>query len=91
MREELKELIRGLPPELKRKVRAGLDVILDTPESGKPLQRELCGLRSLRVGRYRVVYRIVSDVEIELVVVGPRPTVYDETLRKIDSTPADDE
>jgi mRNA interferase RelE/StbE len=75
------ELIRGLHPEIKRKVRAGLQTILDQPEIGKPLEGELRGLRSLRVSRWRVVYRIGEDRVIEIVSVGPRKNIYEETLR----------
>jgi mRNA interferase RelE/StbE len=75
------ELVRGLHPELRRKVRAGIDVIRADPESGKALHEELAGLRSLRVGRFRIVYRIAPGRVIELVAIGPRRVIYEETLR----------
>ena len=44
---------------------------------GKPLERELAGLRSARRGSYGVVYRIVDDgVLVQVVKVGPRSDVY---------------
>jgi len=73
--------VRGLHPELRRKVRAGLDLIRAEPEAGKLLRDELAGLRSLRVGRFRIVYRIAPLRVIELVAIGPRRTIYEETLR----------
>jgi mRNA interferase RelE/StbE len=75
------ELVRGLHPELKRKVRAGLDVIRTDPSIGKELRDELAGLRSFRVGRFRIIYRIAPRRLIDLVAVGPRRTIYQETLR----------
>ena len=75
------ELVRGLHPELKRKVRAGLDVIRTDPSAGKELRDELAGLRSLRVGRFRIVYRIAPRRLIDLVAVGPRRSIYQVTLR----------
>ena len=55
------------------------------PDQNRPLhpvQAELSGLRSYRIGRYRVIYRI-SDAErpIEILLVGPRRDIYEE-LRK---------
>ncbi len=76
-------LIRGLHPEIKRKVRAALRTILDDPLAGKALEEELAGLRSFRVGRLRVVYRRGPDGEIEIVALGPRQRIYEETYRLI--------
>jgi mRNA interferase RelE/StbE len=77
----IEEFLRGLHPQLKRKVRAGLDVIRTDPSAGKELRDELAGLRSLRVGRFRIIYRIAPRRLIDLVAVGPRRTIYQETLR----------
>jgi mRNA interferase RelE/StbE len=74
------DLVRGLHPELKRKVRAGLDRIRTEPATGKALRDQLDGLRSLRIGRLRIVYRIGPDRVIDLVAIGPRRTIYQETL-----------
>jgi mRNA interferase RelE/StbE len=73
-------LLRGLHPELKRRIRAGLDRLLEDPGVGKALRGELAGLRSLRVGRIRVVYR-ESPAALDVVAVGPRDRIYEETLR----------
>lgn len=53
----VRNLIRNMHPDLKRKVRAALTDILDDPDCGKPLEGELKGLWSLRAGRHRVIYR----------------------------------
>jgi len=71
-----------LHPELKRRVRAGLDRLVADPSTGKALRAELAELRSLRVGRIRMVYR-ESASAIDLVAVGPRERIYEETLRLI--------
>jgi mRNA interferase RelE/StbE len=76
----LADVVAALHPELKRKVRAATDAIRDDPSIGKELQEDLEGLRSLRVGRFRIVYRVTRQV-IELVAVGERATIYQETLR----------
>jgi mRNA interferase RelE/StbE len=69
-------------PELKRKIRGVLEIISATPEARKALKDELSGLRSFRVGKFRVVYRI-SRRTIDIVAVGPRSKIYEETLRLI--------
>jgi len=77
---QVRDLIRKLPPDLKRKVRGALDDILDDPGCGKPLKRELEGYWSLNVGRNRIIYR--PDGEgIEIVALGPRRTIYEDAAR----------
>jgi mRNA interferase RelE/StbE len=78
--DEVAELVRGMHPELKRKTRASLKTILADPSSGKALKGELAGLRSFRVGTFRIVYRVVRKV-LEIVAIGPRERIYEETYR----------
>jgi mRNA interferase RelE/StbE len=78
---QIEQFVRGLHPELKRKLRAGLDLIHTNPSVGKELRDELAGLRSLRVGRFRIAYRIAPKRVVDLVAIGPRRTIYEETLR----------
>jgi mRNA interferase RelE/StbE len=78
--DAVRTLLRHLHPELKRKVKAALETILLDPEHGKALKAELLGLRSVWVGRLRVIYRI-TPAAIDLVAIGPRRTVYEETVR----------
>ena len=81
--DHLVELIRGLHPEIKRKIRGSLRNILSTPSSGKPLKDELAGLMSFRVSRFRIVYRIAKSKEIQIIAIGPRERIYEETYRLI--------
>ena len=80
--DEVAGLIRGLHPDLKRKIRSALDDLLGDPTIGKPLREELLGLRSCRVARFRIIYRVAGTV-IEVVAVGSRQTIYQETWRKV--------
>jgi mRNA interferase RelE/StbE len=75
-------LIRSLHPDLKRKVRSALRDIVDDPAIGKPLRDDLAGLHSCRVSRFRIVYRVVGAL-IEIIAVGPRRTIYQETWRRV--------
>ena len=79
---EVRNLIRRLHPEVKRKVRAALTDILDDPACGKALKEELQGYWSLRVGRSRIIYRPVES-GVEIVAIGPRESVYEDTARQI--------
>jgi len=76
-------LIQHLHPQLKRKVRAALEQIAEDPLSGKPLKDQLAGLWSFRIGKFRVIYRFSAGQPIELVTVGRRSTIYEETYRLI--------
>jgi mRNA interferase RelE/StbE len=79
----LAELIRGLHPEIKRKVKGSLKNIAADPNSGKPLKDELEGLRSFRVSRFRIVYRVAESREIQIIAIGPRERIYEETYRLV--------
>ncbi|MEK6209522.1 MAG: type II toxin-antitoxin system RelE/ParE family toxin [Pseudomonadota bacterium] len=83
--DEVAQLVRGLHPDIKRKVRAALDRLAQDLEAGKALQGDLRGLRSLRVARFRVIYRTPARRVIEIVTIGPRNRVYEETLRLVSS------
>jgi len=78
--DEIATLIRGMHPEIKKKIKSGLKAILEEPNTGKLLRNELTGLRSFRVSRFRIIYRVVKK-EVEIVAVGPRIRIYEETYR----------
>ena len=50
---------------------------------GKSLKDELEGLRSYRISRFRIIYRISANQIIEVVAIGPRQPIYEETYRII--------
>ena len=74
------QFLRNVHPHLKRKVKASLRLILDAPHAGKELKDELAGLRSFRVTRFRIIYRVRKNI-VEIVAVGPRERIYQETFR----------
>jgi mRNA interferase RelE/StbE len=76
--DEVAALIRGMHPHLKKKVRASLKLIMADPGEGKPLRDELAGLRSFRVGKFRIIYAVKRNI-IEIVAVGPRERIYEKT------------
>lgn len=84
--KEIRLLIQKLHPQIKKKIKTGLQDILEKPESGKYLKDELAGLQSYRVSKFRIIYRKSSNI-IELITVGPRKTIYRETAKLIKKNP----
>ena len=80
---EIASLIRSAHPQLKRKIKAALNLIVADPSVGKSLRNELKGLKSFQVSRFRIIYRTSSKRVIELIAIGPRKTIYEETYRII--------
>ena len=75
----LVDLLRGMHPHLKRKIKASLKLILSNPNEGKALKNDLAGFRSFRVSTFRTIYKIQKSV-IEIIAIGPRQRIYEETL-----------
>lgn len=42
---------------------------------------ELSGLRSFKVGSFRIIYRMKGSEHLELVAIGPRERIYEETFK----------
>ena len=80
------EVIRGLPPDVKRGVKAAMRALAADPLAGEPLRGELEGLMKYRVRRYRIVYEVArSQRVLRILAVGHRRAVYEElaeTLRR---------
>jgi mRNA-degrading endonuclease RelE of RelBE toxin-antitoxin system len=74
-------LIRGLHPQLNKKIRTALMEITDDPHSGKALKDELKGLWSYRIKRIRIIYRFTSKKYIDIIALGPRKNIYEETYK----------
>ena len=86
---QVDEVIRHLPPTLKRSVRSAIRALALNPGAGRPLHAELEGLLKFRVRRYRIVYRILERTrEIRIVAVGERRTIYEELAHQARSRSA---
>jgi mRNA interferase RelE/StbE len=82
--DAIASLIQSLHPQIKSHVKLALKAILEDPHCGKALKEELHGLRSYRVKKYRIIYRIVSQKkEMEIIAIGPRRNIYEETFKII--------
>jgi len=49
---------------------------------GKPLRKSLKGYRRLRIGQYRVLFKIDKE-KVKIVFIGLKPDVYEKFLKKI--------
>lgn len=77
-------LVRNLHPQIKSAIRLALKTILNDPHCGKALKDEFAGLRSYRVKRYRIIYRVSrTKKELQIIAIGPRKNIYKETFRII--------
>ena len=78
------EVIRHLPPDLKRSVKAALRALSADPETGDPLVRELEGFWKYRVRRFRIVYAIDRPRRVlRIMAVGHRRRVYEEVAELV--------
>jgi len=78
------EVIRHLPPDLKRSVKQALRALSLDPFSGEPLLRELEGLRKYRVRRFRIVYALDRGCRIiRIFAVGHRREIYEELAAQL--------
>ena len=72
------EVVRHLPPEVKRGVKSALRAIAAHPETGEPLRRDLKGLWKFRVRRFRVVYGLDRRARVvQVFAVGHRRGIYE--------------
>ncbi len=68
---------KKLNPDIKEKLRIAIEELRIQPDAGKQLAGPLKGLRSLRVGNYRIIYRKEVQVLVILIItIGHRKEVY---------------
>jgi len=80
------EVIRHLPPDLKRPIKAALRLLSGDPGAGEPLIRELEGLWKYRVKRFRIVYAIDRKRrDVRIMAVAHRRQIYEALVEEIRS------
>ena len=67
--------LRRRQPRLSSKLLDKLESLAEDPLAGKPLTGPLKGLRSLRVGEWRVIYEVKKEVAMVL-TINHRREVY---------------
>jgi mRNA interferase RelE/StbE len=72
------EIVRHLPPELKRGIKQALRSLSADPFAGTPLIGELTGLWRVKVRRFRIVYELDRKARmIRVFAIGHRREVYE--------------
>lgn len=80
----LQEDLPNLSVATKVRLKAAIEQKLMThPESyGKPLRKSLKGYRKLRVGNYRLIFRIESQL-VKIFLIQHRSTVYKHAEKRL--------
>ena len=80
------EVIRHLPPDIKRAIRAALRALANNPSGGEQLEEELAGYWKYRVRRYRIIYRVIRPGKaLRILAVGERRSIYEEAAELLRS------
>lgn len=78
--ESVKDDLKSISKSDKERIKKAIEKKLATNpiEFGKPLQYSLKGLRRLRVGNYRIIFKIEEEEQSVLIVkIGHRKEVYE--------------
>ena len=79
---ESSRLMSKLHPENKKLIKQALTDLQQNPYTGKDLQEELSGFKSLRLKQYRIIYDINEEKKfIQIYNIGPRRDVYEQLKR----------
>lgn len=78
------EIVRHLPPELKRGIKQALRSLSADPFAGTPLIGELSGLWKVKVRRFRIVCEPNrKNRVIRIFAIGHRREVYEEVADRL--------
>jgi len=68
--------IREATPDIRKRLEIALDQLIEDPLAGDPLHGDWEGYRKLRMGDYRIIYRIVNTHVVEVQYVRHRREAY---------------
>ena len=76
--ETSRKQIRKLHPQIKPVVKSSIEKLQESPFSGKFLEKELSGYRSIRMKRFRIIYKIdANEHKVEIHYFGHRKDIYE--------------
>ena len=81
---EIPNDLAGIPVNIKERIRKAIEtrLLIDPVSYGLPLRKSLQGHRKLRIGDYRVIYRIVNK-DVIILKIGHRKDVYPKMLVRL--------
>jgi mRNA interferase RelE/StbE len=80
VREDIPKLAQIVRDQIKHAIEKKLTTFPD--QYGKPLRRSLKGYRKLRVGDYRVIFRIDGKI-VKIFIIQHRSVVYKKSKKRI--------
>ena len=74
---EIRKDISSIPQNIKLRIKKAIEqrLLVDPLKFGEPLRRSLQGYRKLRIGDYRIIYKIKKE-KITILKIGHRKEVY---------------
>lgn len=76
----IEEKLRKIPKTIRKRIREAIESRLMTAplDYGKPLLKEWKGYRRLRVGDYRIIYRVIEEkIMVFIIEIDHRKNVYE--------------
>ena len=82
--EVLSDDLKIIPANIRSRIRKAIEARLFNEPilSGQPLRRSLKGHRKIRVGDWRIIYRVETDTVI-ILKIGNRKDVYEKVFRRL--------
>jgi mRNA interferase RelE/StbE len=78
------EIVRHLPPDLKRSIKQALRSLSADPVTGAALMRELSGLWKYKVRRFRIIYELDRKARvIRIYAIDHRREVYEQLADRL--------
>jgi len=79
----LKEDLRKCPADMRFRIKETIEArLIEEPIlAGKPLRQSLKGHRKLRVGDWRIIYK-VAKADVIILKIGHRREVYQQAARR---------
>lgn len=76
--------LAAIPANIKQRIKKAIEtrLLVDPVNYGLPLRKSLQGHRKLRVGNYRVIYRIQGK-EVIILKIGHRKDVYPKVFGRL--------
>ena len=78
------EIVRHLPPELKRGIKQAIRSLSTDPFAGTPLIGKLSGFWRIKIRRFRIVYEVDRRARvIRIFAIAHRREIYEEIVERL--------
>lgn len=82
--EVIRKDLPHIPVNIRDRIKRAIEerLMVDPVQAGEPLRRSLKGHRKLRVGDWRVIYR-VKEEQVIILIIQNRKEVYKSIFRRL--------